>query len=243
MYNEFADLYDELMEDIKYDKWADYYQVLFKRAQISPALVLDLGCGTGTLTSIMSGRGYDMIGVDSSVSMLNKAAFKSTGILFLNQDMTEFELYGTVDAIISSLDCINYIIDENELLKVFKLALNYLDNDGLFVFDINSSYKLKHILGDNIYTYDENGIFYTWESFYDNQTNLCDFNLTFFIEEKNGHYTRLDESQTERAWSVDEIQDLLIKAGFKEIEVFGDKTLMKPSDKEERIFFTARKLR
>lgn len=241
MYSEFADIYDKLMNDVEYEKWADFYCAVFKKYALNPELVLDLGCGTGTLTKIMSDRGFDMTGVDSSLAMLNKAKEKDESILYLNQDMTDFELYGTMGAIISSLDCINYITDEKELLKTFSLALNYLDYNGVFIFDINTPYKLKSILGENVYTYDENGVFYAWESFYDEKERLCDFYLTIFTEEENGLYSKITEYQTEKAWSTSEIKKLLKKAGFEDINIFGDKTFNKPKKNEERIFVTARK--
>ncbi len=242
MYNEFADIYDMLMKDTDYASWADFYEKLFKRYDLSPKLVLDLGCGTGTLTEIMSERGYDMTGVDSSCAMLGKAVMKNKGrTLYLNQSMTDFELYGTMGAIISSLDCINYITDEEELLTVFKLVNNYLDYDGVFIFDINSEYKLKNVLGGNCYTYDNDGVFYSWESFYDEESRLCDFELKFFVKEEDGFYSRFDEYQTERAWSKRELSSLMERAGLCEIEFFADRELKSPSDDEQRIFIAARK--
>ena len=239
MYTEFADIYDTLMSDVEYKKWADFYEDIFNRNGIRPELVLDLGCGTGTLTRIMADRGYDMTGVDSSFSMLNIAQSKGGNILYLNQDMTEFELYGTMGAIISSLDCINYITDENDLKKVFYLVHNYLDYDGVFIFDINTPYKLKNILGENTFVSDENGVFYTWESEFDDDKKLCDFYLTFFAEDRNGKYERIDEEQTERAWDVAELSKFLAEAGFSDIEVFGDKRLDAPKEDEERVFIKA----
>lgn len=242
MYTQFADIYDTLMKDLDYESWADFYEKIFEKYGVSPGLVLDLGCGTGTLTSIMSRRGYDMTGVDSSCAMLGKAAEKNDGkTLYLNQSMTDFELYGTMGAIVSSLDCINYITDEDDLLTVFKLVKNYLDYDGVFIFDINSEFKLKNILGGNCYTYDEGGIFYTWESFYDNESRLCDFELKFFIEENDGRYFRFDEYQTERAWGLAELSALMKKAGLSDIEFFADRKLSAPAEDEQRIFVTARK--
>ncbi len=242
MYNEFADFYDILMKETDYLSWADFYEKIFSLYNIKPRLVLDLGCGTGTLTEIMAERGYDMTGIDSSCAMLGKAIEKrKNDILYLNQSMTEFELYGTMGAIISGLDCINYITEEKELLKTFKLTHNYLDYDGVLVFDINSRYKLENILGGNCYTYDSDGIFYTWESFYDKETKLCDFELKFFIEETDGRYSRFDEYQTERGWSTSEISELLKDAGFCEIKAFGDRRLTEPKENEERIFIAARK--
>ena len=239
MYTEFADIYDTLMSDVEYEKWADFYEEIFVRNGTKPELVLDLGCGTGTLTKIMADRGYDMTGIDGSLSMLNIAKEKGGDILYLCQDMTEFELYGTMGAIISSLDCVNYITEENELKKVFSLAHNYLDYDGVFIFDINSPYKLRTILGENSFISDENGIFYTWESEFDEETKLCDFYLTFFVENEEGTYERIDEEQTERAWSISDLTGFLKDAGFTDIEVFGDKRAAYPKDDEERIFIKA----
>lgn len=242
MYNEFADFYDILMKDTDYESWASFYEEIFKKYNITPSLVLDLGCGTGTLTEIMAKKGYDMTGVDSSCAMLGKAMEKKQGSsLYLNQSMTDFELYGTMGAIVSSLDCINYITDEDELFKVFGLVHNYLDYDGVFIFDINSRYKLENILGGNCYTYDEDGIFYTWESFFDKESSLCDFELKFFIEDEDGRYDRFDEYQTERAWDMNELSRLMEKAGLREIEFFADRKLVAPGEKEERIFVAARK--
>ena len=239
MYTEFADIYDTLMSDVEYDKWADFFEDIFKRNGTKPDLVLDLGCGTGTLTKIMAQRGYDMTGVDSSFSMLNIAQMKGGNILYLCQDMTEFELYGTMGAIVSSLDCINYITDEKALKKVFFLVHNYLDYDGVFIFDINTPYKLEKILGENTFVSDENGVFYTWESEFNNDSKLCDFYLTFFAEDKDGRYERIDEEQTERAWDTAELIKLLAETGFSDIEVFGDKRFEEPKKDEERIFIKA----
>ncbi len=242
MYTEFADIYDLLMKDTPYEKWADFYEEIFKNEGIKPSLVLDLGCGTGTLTEILSERGYDMTAIDSSLSMLNQAITKRKGnTLYLNQNMTDFELYGTMGAIISSLDCINYITDEEDVRKVFNLAYNYLDYDGIFVFDINTPYKLEKILGENTYTYDENGIFYAWESFYKKDSKLCDFCLTFFVKEDDGSYNRIDEFQTERAWEFSEITKFLEESGFCDVKIYGDKTFSSPKIDEERVFITARK--
>lgn len=241
VYQEFSDIYDLLMKTTDYSAWADFYERLFARYRVTPELILDLGCGSGTLTKILADRGYDMTGIDSSCAMLNKAMAKGGNVLYLQQDMTEFELYGTMGAIISSLDCINYITNKEDLLQVFRLMWNYLDYDGVVIFDINSAYKLREILGGHCYTYDDDGVFYTWESFYDEDTKLCDFELTFFVHEHDGLYRRIEESQTERAWETEEIRDLLAQANFCEIECFGDKTLSAPTDREERIFFAARK--
>ena len=153
MYNRFAYLYDELINDVNYEEWLDYYFKIFQRYGLKPSLGLDLGCGTGNLTTLFSDKGVEMTGVDISEDMLMVAREKSEGrdILYLNQDMREFELYGTVDFIVSSLDCVNYITDKRDLLKVMKLANNYPNPGGLFIFDINTPYKLENVIGNNTF--------------------------------------------------------------------------------------------
>ena len=180
MYDSFAYIYDKVMADVDYEKWAGYYTEIFKKFGISPEIVLDLGCGTGTLTSCMADRGYDMIGVDGSYDMLSIAKQKREDILYLNMDMTNFELYGTVGAVISSLDCVNYILDKRSLKKMFRLVNNYLDPGGIFVFDINSHYKLSTLFGNNTFVDEENDTFYCWENDFDGK--LASFNINFFTK-------------------------------------------------------------
>lgn len=212
IYTDFAYIYDKLI-DQDYDKWADYIEEIFRINGKEPKLVLDLGCGTGSITNILAKRGYDMIGVDLSMDMLNiardKALEQELDVLYLCQDIREFELYGTVDAIICTLDVLNYITDPDDLNRVFALVKNYLNPDGIFIFDINTEYKLKNILGNNTFINEEDGIFYTWENEY--VDNISNQYLTFFKECENGMYKRFDESHIQRAYTTDEIKKLLIK--------------------------------
>ena len=209
-YTDFAYIYDKLI-DQDYEKWADYIEDIFKIHNKNPKLVLDLGCGTGSITSILAKRGYDMIGVDISPDMLNiareKSADENLDILYLCQDIREFELYGTVDAIICTLDVLNYITNYNDLKQVFSLVKNYLNPDGIFIFDINTEYKLKNILGNNTFVYEEDGIFYTWENEF--TENISNQFLTFFVENKNGLYERFDENHIQRAYETQEIKKAL----------------------------------
>ena len=169
MYNRFAYLYDELINDVNYKEWLDYYFKIFQRYGLKPKLGLDLGCGTGNLTTLFADKGVEMTGIDLSEDMLMVAREKAVGrdILYLNQDMCEFELYGTVDFIVSSLDCINYITDKRELLKVMKLANNYLNPGGLFIFDINTPYKLENITGNNTFILENDEVFCSWQNEFD----------------------------------------------------------------------------
>ncbi len=209
-YTDFAYIYDKLI-DQDYEKWADYIEQIFRINKKSPELVLDLGCGTGSITNILAKRGYDMIGVDLSPDMLNvareKAAKHQLDVLYLCQDIRQFELYGTVDAIICTLDVLNYITEPKELDKVFALVKNYLNPDGIFIFDINTEHKLKSTLGNNTFINEEEGIFYTWENEY--ADGISNQYLTFFAECENGMYQRFDETHIQRAYTIDEITKLL----------------------------------
>ncbi len=232
-YGKFAAVYDSLMEDVPYGKIADIIDAKIKKYNIKNNIVLDLACGTGTLTYELSKKGYEMIGADISCEMLDVARQKNPDVLFLNQPMEDFELYGTVGAIVCCLDSINYLLDEESLYKTFNLCNNYLEPDGLLIFDINSEYKFKHVLSDNIFTYDSEEIFYAWENNYIEEEGACDFYLTFFVKE-NGVYHRFDEVHTERAYSDDEITQALAKNGFSIVERlhdFSDKPVQKNSQR------------
>lgn len=240
MYNDFAYLYDELINDVDYKKWVDYYFKIFQRYGLNPQLGLDLGCGTGNMTTELCRRGMEMTGVDLSEDMLMVAREKSEGmdILYLNQDMCSFELYGTVDFIISSLDCMNYITDKRDLLKVMKLANNYLNPGGLFIFDINTRHKLENVIGNNTFILENDSIFCSWQNEYDKRRRICDFYLTFFCENE-GAYTRFDEHHSERAYETEEIKSLIESSGMRLLKVYDDLSFENPGKRSERIFFVA----
>lgn len=240
MYNKFAYIYDDLISDVDYEAWADYYFKIFHRYGAKPVSGLDLGCGTGNMTSVLASRGLDMTGVDSSPDMLSVAKHKAIdeSVLFLNQDMTDFELYGTVDFIVSSLDCINYVTDKRDVTKVFKLVNNYLEPGGLFIFDINTPYKLEHILGNNVYVLENETTFCAWQNEYDRRRKICDFYLTFFNKEGSS-YRRFDEVHSERAYSIEEITAMLEKAGMRLLKVYDNLSFDEPKTDSERVFFVA----
>ena len=238
MYNDFAYVYDRLINDVDYKEWADYYFKIFQRYGLNPKLGLDLGCGTGNLTLELANRGIEMTGVDLSEDMLMVAREKSEGldILYLNQDMTEFELYGTVDFVVSSLDCVNYITDKRDLLKVMKLVNNYLDPGGLFIFDINTRYKLESIIGDNTFILENDDCFCSWQNEYDKKRKLSDFYLTFFLKDGEG-YTRFDEQHTQRAHEIEEIKALIESSGMRLLKVYHNLSFENPKKNSERVFF------
>lgn len=240
-YSKFAEIYDDLMDDVPYGKIAEIVDRKIKKYEIKNNIVLDLACGTGTLTKELSRRGYEMIGADISAEMLQKAQEKNPDTLFLNQPMEDFELYGTVGAIVCSLDSINYLTDDESLYETLRLCNNYLEPDGLLIFDINTEYKFKNILGNNIFTFDSENIFYTWENNYIDEEKLCDFYLTFFVKDGE-QYTRFDEVHTERAYSDEEIEKALTVNGFSVVEKLDDFTDTPATDKSERVMYVCKNI-
>lgn len=219
-YTSFARVYDLFMDNVPYEEWGRYLKDILTENNISDGLVLDLGCGTGKLTRIMSQYGYDMIGVDNSFEMLDMARENDTSeILYLLQDMREFELYGTVRAVYSACDSLNYVLEEDELLRVFALVNNYLDPGGLFVFDMNSMYKYEVLLGDNTFAENREEGSFIWENFYDERERLNEYDLTLFIQEEK-LFRRFCETHYQRAYDLDTIERLLKLAGMEPVAVY-----------------------
>ncbi len=238
-YRALAAVYDRLNAEVDHAAFADHYERSFERFGIKPQLLLDLGCGTGSMTLELAGRGYDMIGVDASAEMLSRAMERmygtgQSGILFLQQDMRELELYGTVGAVVSSLDCINYLTEDGDLDRCFSLVHNYLDPGGLFLFDVNTPYKFRNVYGDNAYILEDEGSLCAWQNEFDEESSLCRFYLSVFCEGADGRYERHDEEQTERCYSMAELTDALTRAGFAEIQFFGGTDACAPTDTTER---------
>lgn len=245
MYARFSEVYDKLTQDIDYVKWADYLESAFLKFGIKPSLVLELGCGTGSLALEMSQRGFEMIGLDRSADMLSKAYEKMNDkgldILFLNQDMRFFELYGTVDVILCMLDSINYILSIRDLRRVFKLVRNYLNPGGLFIFDTNTAYKLSEVLPSQTFFDLGEEVSWIWNSTYEADQKLSNFDITFFVKNQEGLYERFEECHQERAYSKKEITNLLELCGLKTEGVFGELSFEPPAETENRIFYIARK--
>lgn len=250
-YDSIASIYDNINAEIDYSRWADFIEAAFeKHLEKKPELVLDLACGTGSMTFELHSRGYDMIGADSSEDMLSEAYEKAfdkgiSNILFLRQDMREFELYGTVGAITCCLDSINYLTEDGDIEKCFSLVHNYLDPGGLFLFDVNTPHKFEHIYGNNSYVYEEEdcgtGNFCVWQNFFDKESGLCDFSLTVFEREEGSElYTRRDEVQTERCYNREKIEKALADTGFELIGFYSDFEFTPAGDTDERWYIVAR---
>ena len=172
-YTSFAQVYDLFQDNVPYQEWCVYLTGLLREQGVKDGLVLDLGCGTGSLTRLLARSGYDMIGVDNSGEMLQIAMDKGQGmeedILYLMQDMREFELYGTVRAVVSICDSMNYLLEYKDLVQVFRLVNNYLDPGGVFIFDLNTEYKYKELLADNTFAEDRKESSFIWNNFYDQE--------------------------------------------------------------------------
>lgn len=244
-YTSFAQVYDLFMDEVPYDEWCARIADTLKEYGIEEGLVLDLGCGTGSMTERMAARGFDMIGVDVSEEMLELADAKrrkaGQDILYLQQDMRNFELYGTVRAIISVCDSLNYIPEEEQLLQVFRLAYNYLDPDGAFLFDMNTVYKYEKILGESTIAENREEGSFIWENYYDEQEHLNEYDLTIYVQEDDGRYSRFEETHFQRAYETERILKLLDEAGFQTEKLLDADTKEAAGQQTERIFVAARK--
>ncbi|MCU6763081.1 Glycine/sarcosine N-methyltransferase [uncultured Roseburia sp.] len=239
-YTGFAEVYDTFMDNVPYELWGNYLWKILKEHGINDGLVLDLGCGTGKITRFLSKKGYDMIGVDLSEEMLEVAGRQDTeGILYLQQDMREFELYGTVGAVVSVCDSVNYLLEEEELLTVFLLVNNYLDPGGIFVFDLNTIYKYSQVIGDAVICENREHASFIWENYFDEESSINEYALTLFIEEEAGLFRRYEEFHYQRAYELSKIEQLLKQAGLELLAVT-DEEGNSPGPECERVYFIAR---
>ena len=253
-YTSFAAVYDTFMDNVPYEEWGEYIHGMLCKYGVEDGIVLDLGCGTGTMTEILAGYGYDMIGVDNSEDMLELAMEKRIesghDILYLLQDMREFELYGTVRAVVSVCDSVNYVTEPEELEEVFRLVNNYLDPGGVFLFDFNTDYKYREIMGDCTIAEDRGECSFIWDNYYYENEQINEYDLTLFIQEKNPDETQSDqmpqlyrkykETHYQRGYTLKEIQVLLEKAGLVFEAAYDVDSKEEPSDTSERICVIAR---
>ncbi len=241
-YQALSAYYDRFTDDVGYADWADFFERLFAREGIQPKLVLDLACGTGSLTRILAERGYEMIGADASPEMLMQAMQNTMDCeprpLFLNQRMEALDLYGTVDACLCCLDSINYVTEPQTLQKAFERVHLFLEpKSGLFVFDINTPEKFACMDG-NAYVREDEDVFCVWQAAVED--GLCAYQFDIFARE-GGKWTRAQETHEERIYTVEQLTDMLEKAGFSEIKTYGDQSFAPVRGGENRIYFTARK--
>ncbi len=248
-YGALSAVYDRLNAEIDYRRWAEYIQAqIAAHSDIPVSLILDLCCGTGSMTLALDALGYDMIGADISPEMLTVAREKAASagraerILFLCQDMRELELYGTVQAVTSTLDALNHVNGREDLARVFSLVHNYLEPGGLFLFDLNSPYKFEQIYGANAYILEDEGVFCGWQNAYDPQSRVCDFYTSVFLQRSDGAWTRREDHEREYCFMRAEIEELLAESGFSLICVHGDTDGGAPAPDGERLYFTAKRI-
>ena len=244
-YTSFAAVYDTFMDNIPYEEGEKYLKSLLYEYGVREGLVLELGCGTGNMTEILAQSGYDMIGVDNAEEMLEIAIEKrmksGLDILYLQQDMREFELYGTVKAIVSVCDSVNYILEEEELEEVFRLVNNYLDPGGVFIFDFNTVYKYREILGDQTIAENREECSFIWDNYYYEEERINEYELSLFIREGDSElYRKYQETHFQKAYDLETMKRLITQSGLEYITAYDAFTKEAPTRVSERIYVIAR---
>lgn len=272
-YTDFAQVYDEFMDETPYEEWCAFLVGMLGRygpkevADEDSRLlddtyvisdgpneqhlrqerntILDLGCGTGTLTQLLARKGYDMIGVDNAQEMLQIAMEKrdesGLDILYLLQDMREFELYGTVGAVVSVCDSINYLLEEEEVLRTFKLVHTYLYPGGVFIFDFNTVYKYSQIIGDATIAENREDCSFIWENYYHEAEEINEYDLTIFVRSKEALFQRFQETHYQRGYRLEQMCRLVEQAGLKILETLDADTREAAGQESERVYIVAKK--
>ncbi|NLN77016.1 MAG: class I SAM-dependent methyltransferase [Armatimonadetes bacterium] len=239
-FTEIAPYYDDLMMGVPYGFWVDYVEALLERVQFTAHSVLDAACGTGNVSEVFSGRGYDVVGTDISEGMIEAANAKNSSVTYLVQDMAELNLDRKFDLAISLFDSLNYIIDVDHLGKAIKRVGEHVVDGGYFIFDVNTIYALAHHFFDQANLAPGRYPHYIWSSEYDHQTRICTVNMTFEVLD-NGEPRQFKEVHLQRGHSLEELEQMLIDAGFVTVEILHAYRFRKPTRRSDRVFFVARK--
>ena len=260
-YTDFAYVYDTFMDETPYEEWCAFVKEMINKYGISKPekstdaltseknLVLDLGCGTGTLTELLAKEGYDMVGIDNSPDMLEiameKRADAGLEILYLLQDMRELELYSTVGTVISVCDSLNYLLSEEDLLNTFKKVNNYLFPSGIFLFDFNTVYKYAEVIGDTTIAENREECSFIWENYYHPEEQINEYEVTVFVREDEGkdRFRKFSETHYQRGYTASRMLALVEKAGMKVEAVLDADTHGEITDESERIYIVARTLK
>lgn len=242
-YTSFASVYDLFMDNVPYEEWCAFLCKILAQHGITDGPVLDLGCGTGKMTRLMSEQGYDMTGIDNAAEMLQIAAMEpgEVPILYLLQDMQDLELDGCVRAVYSVCDCVNYVLDEEELQQAFSRVHEYLEEDGVFIFDVNTSYKYTKLLAENTFAESRDEGSFIWDNYYNEEERINEYDLTLFIPEGDELYRRYTETHYQRNYETETLLKLLKNAGFTDICVYDDYTDAPLCETSERAVFVAKK--
>ena len=241
-YETLAGAYDELTEDVGYARRADFIEKLFARSRIGVHTVLDLACGTGTMTALLTARGYELIAVDASESMLMQARSKAQGLdgiapLFLHQSMPQLDLYGTVDAAICCLDSLNYLTTPRDVQRTFARLHLFVAPGGMLVFDVHGLHKLEQMDGQ-VFLDEREDVYCVWRTEYRPRSRMLDYYVDIFRAREDGNWARSFEEHHQRGYSVEELTQWLREAGFTDIRTYGDCRLRAPREDEGRIYFS-----
>lgn len=243
-YEAFASVYDIFMEQVEYDQWLSHIHAVWDKFGLKPKTIIDLGCGTGSVLLPLAKEGFEMIGVDLSPEMLTEADHKAmeagVSVRLACQDMTELDLGEKADCILSLCDSMNYLTEDGELDDAFQSIAQHMKEDSLFLFDMNTEYKFREVLGQNAFGSAEEHAAYIWENDYDEEEKINEYYVSFFIENEDGLYERTEEFHYERAYSMEEIENGLRAAGMELMEVWDGYSFDVPHAESERLLFAAR---
>ena len=243
-YTNFAEVYDTFMDNVPYEQWAAYIKETLKEDGIADGLVLELGCGTGSMTERLAEAGYDMIGVDNSADMLEIALDKreksGQDILYLLQDMRELELFGNIRAIVSVCDSMNYILEPEDLKKVFELVKEYLAEDGVFIFDLNTVHKYRDLMGECTISENREESSFIWENYFYEDEMVNEYDLTLFIREESDLYRKYEELHYQKAYELEQVKELLLQAGMEFVAAYDAFTHDPVTAESERMYIIAR---
>ena len=245
-YKDFAFVYDELMNEVDYDGWVKYIEDIIKKEDVNVQNILELACGTGNMTIPLTKKNYDIAGIDISEEMLSvakeKAEKEGVELVLLQQDIAELDFDITnLDCVLCACDGFNYITYDDDLENVFSKTHELLKEDGIFIFDISSFYKLSTILGNNMYGENREDVAYMWQNYFDDEENLVEMELAFFIKDEDDKFERFEEVHQQRAYTEEEIINMLKSSGFSHIKTYGDFTFEAPTEESQRIFFVCKK--
>ena len=243
IYEALAGGYDDLTSDVAYGRRADYLERLFQKSRLPVRTVLDLACGTGSMTAVLTERGYELIGVDESPDMLAVAREKAAGLkgeppVFLNQSMPKLDLYGTVEAAVCCLDSLNYLTSPREVQRTFERLALFIAPGGILIFDINSASYLRDLNGQ-VFLDETDDVYCVWRAEFEKRNRVCTYWMDIFTRREDGVWNRSVEEHRQRAYEVDELRSWLLEAGFTHIRTYGDCRMSAPKEGEQRIYFSA----
>lgn len=243
-YSIFSQFYDSLTENVEYEKRAEYFDLVIKKhGGKENGILLDLACGTGSLSEAFDSLGYDVIGVDNSPEMLNIAMNKkyesNKNIQYVCQDMRNLDLYGCVDVTVCALDSLNHLESFSDVKIVLNNVYKFTEPGGLFIFDMNTEYKHRNILGDNTFVYDSDKVYCVWQNCCSN--NVVSIFLDFFVPDENGKYNRYSEDFTEIAFPINDIKKEIENTGFEILGVYDDDSFEEVGDNSQRVVFVIRR--